>query len=46
LSALCAEVETRIRVGDVADLGTHVASMCTEADRLLRALEQLSQGQQ
>ena len=45
LSALCAEVEARIRGGDVADLGTHVASMCSEADRLLSALEQLSQGQ-
>ena len=44
LSVLCADIEARIRHGNVDDLGAQVDLMCKEVEQLLRALEQLSAG--
>lgn len=43
LSTLCADIEARIRHGDVAELGGQVESLRKEVEMLLRALEQLSE---
>ena len=45
LSAHCAELEGRIRRGELADLDAGVATLSAEAERLLLALEQLLRDQ-
>jgi hypothetical protein len=45
LSQLCVEIETMIRLGTLQNLDAHIAALCDEAARVLRALEQLPEAQ-